>query len=292
MKFFKKSLIVTLKLTFEASNIIEKLLWITLGLSGCCYIIYLLFSQVISWDQNASFTTQKILDLSEIEFPAITFCSRGATKYSIVERLGNILDPNADETKKKILPLRNALIQNTLGYPYDLSCNKQCVTEFENFCRFPFELDGKVHETCYEQKTNKFICATKIDETGQSIKESFGQEYEECSHNCNVPCVTKDYKKCIFPFQYHERSYNSCTNDFYFLGTWYADYYSSEWCATKVNQTNSHMIEKGYCKKHCFEPQTGLFCSVSENLKSSLFCHTNYTFYNIKYFYYRLLNHS
>ena len=264
MKFFKKSLITTIKLTFDASHIIEKIFWICLGLSGFSYIIYLLISQVISWDKNASFTTQKKLELSDIEFPAVTFCPRGATKYSIVERLGNLLDLNADKTKEKILPLRNALIQHTVGYPLDLSCSKQCVTELGNLCIFPFKFNGIVNDKCIEEKMNKFICPTKLDENGETINGISGQKYEECTYNCNIPCVTKDNKTCKFPFKYHGRSYNNCTRDKY-MPNWnkYKWKKGKPWCASKVNETN-YVIEKGYyCKKQCYEPSPGLLCSVS-----------------------------
>ena len=278
MKFFKKSLIVTLKLTFEASNITEKILWISLALSGFSYISHLIFSQVISWNRNASFTTQKKVELSEIEFPAVTFCSRGATKYSIAERLGNLLDPNAEATKKNILPLRNALIQHTVGYPHDLSCSKQCVTELGNLCKFPFKLDGKVHNKCFEQKTNKFICPIKVDENGETLDSTSGQKYEVCSHNCNLPCVTKEYEACIFPFKYHKRNYNKCTKDQFVRITNWNKYnwhkYDQEWCATKVNQTNQNMITKGNCTAHCSEYTTEQLCSVSKLEKNLDLTHT------------------
>ena len=33
-------------------------------------------------------------ELSDIDYPAITFCSQGANKLGIAERLGNHIDPN------------------------------------------------------------------------------------------------------------------------------------------------------------------------------------------------------
>ena len=254
MKNLRQTIIGSIQFSIEAQNVFERVFWIAFTFVGTIFVCHLLDIQASSW--NSFIISQKYMDLSKIDFPAVTFCSRGATKYSIVERLGNLLDPNADEIKKQILPLRNSLIQHIVGYPHDMSCSKQCVSEFGNLCKFPFKLDGKVHDKCYEEKTNKFICPTEVDEYGIS-----GQKYEECTYNCNLPCVTKDYKTCIFPFKYKGRSYNKCTRDWVFGIGMYSN--QPSWCATKVNQSTQEMIKWEICKNQSILVSTEQLCSVS-----------------------------
>ena len=251
---FKKSIIVILRFAFEASCIFEKLFWISLGLIGFVYIVNLLILQVNSWDENAYFVSRASLPLSNIEFPAITFCSRGTSKYAIVERLGNLFDPKNNETKKMILSLRNMLVQHYVKYPLGDTCSKRCVTEHDTLCVFPFiKWDGKVHNKCYEQSKNKFICATKVDKNGKATEDPSGKKYSLCSYNCNLPCTTITYESCLFPFKYKKKIYKKCTTD----GG------GGLWCATKVNQ-DGEMESYGNCQNHC-KPLTDPLCTVSHN---------------------------
>ena len=69
---------------------IEKLLWITLGVIGLVWISFVLTVQFQDWEENAGVLTKRNFDL---KYPAITICPKVSTKYAIVERLGNYIDP-------------------------------------------------------------------------------------------------------------------------------------------------------------------------------------------------------
>ena len=114
MNFLKNSIIVSLKQAIEASLLIEKLIWITLGTLGTVYFGYLLVTQVDSWDKNAILVSQRKMRTNEIDFPALTFCTKSSNKYAIAERFGNALDPNSEFVKNKLLPFRNEWIKDDI----------------------------------------------------------------------------------------------------------------------------------------------------------------------------------
>ena len=87
MKFLKGSIIISLKQAFEAGHFIEKLIWICLGTLGSLYFGYLLVSQVTSWDENLILVLQQQKYITEIDFPAITFCTKSSTKFSLSKEL-------------------------------------------------------------------------------------------------------------------------------------------------------------------------------------------------------------
>ena len=148
MRFLKGSIIVSLKQAFEAGHLIEKLIWICLGILGSVYFGYLLVSQVNSWDENSILVSQEQKSITDIDFPAITFCTKSSTKFGIVERIGNSLDFSSDFAKKLILPRRNFFIKKSekewkdaKSY-YENNCMKESndssfkndATEYEKFC--------------------------------------------------------------------------------------------------------------------------------------------------------------
>ena len=115
MRSMKSSIILSIKLASEASAIIEKLIWISFAILGSTYFGYLLHSQKVSWDEHSVMIFKGYESISEIDFPAVTFCTRTNSKYAIVERIGNRLSLDSEFTKRHILPIRNAVIENNLN---------------------------------------------------------------------------------------------------------------------------------------------------------------------------------
>ena len=79
-------------MTFKAQNHMERILWAILGIFGMIWIVY--FINQIILDENQLVSRNSDIELSELEYPAITICSEQTTKYALAERLGNYLDPN------------------------------------------------------------------------------------------------------------------------------------------------------------------------------------------------------
>ena len=58
---------------------------------------------------NSSLVTKGHIKLSDINYPAITMCSKGSTKYALAERLGNYFDPKY-ELPDELLFLRSEFL--------------------------------------------------------------------------------------------------------------------------------------------------------------------------------------
>ena len=82
----------TIDLAFKAENVLEKLIWLILGMLGIVWASY--FVGLIIEDENPIVTVEKDVKLTEIKKPAITVCSKGSNKFGVVDRLGNHLDAN------------------------------------------------------------------------------------------------------------------------------------------------------------------------------------------------------
>ena len=111
MRFLKDSIIVSLKQAVEASRWIEKLIWIFLGVVGSAYFAYLLVAQVNSWDENSILVSKQQRSINEVDFPAITFCTHGSTRYAIAERIGNALNLESKFVREKLQLMKNILIK-------------------------------------------------------------------------------------------------------------------------------------------------------------------------------------
>ena len=105
--------VTTINNTLEANNIVERILWLSLTLSGTFWMIWVVHLAFKEYTENPSFTVKTSSDLSEVDHPAITYCTEGSTKNAIAERIGNYL--NANETlPKSLAALRSTLLKCVL----------------------------------------------------------------------------------------------------------------------------------------------------------------------------------
>ena len=84
--------ITTVDLVYNARCFFEKLLWATIGIIGTIWAFVFFESQFKLWNESPWLTTRAHVHLSQLQYPAITFCSDGSTKYAIAERLGNYIN--------------------------------------------------------------------------------------------------------------------------------------------------------------------------------------------------------
>ena len=78
-----------------SSYIIEKVFWFLIFLSVTIWFFYFTSTQSVIRHQNSMVSSNANLKLSDVNYPAISFCSRAANKYGIAERFGNYLNPEA-----------------------------------------------------------------------------------------------------------------------------------------------------------------------------------------------------
>ena len=89
--------IVSIDLTFKASNVLEKLIWTSIGIIGTLWAIY--FIAFLVTNKNPIIDTSLDVKLSDLKYPAMTICSETSTKFAIAERLGNYLNGNSKKLK-------------------------------------------------------------------------------------------------------------------------------------------------------------------------------------------------
>ena len=91
-----------LQLAKFTSYNVEKVFWIILALSGVFWFVYCMTSTFMVWNNNKTVVSKADLQLSDINYPALSFCSKSATKYGIAERLGNYLDPKKNQKSEHL----------------------------------------------------------------------------------------------------------------------------------------------------------------------------------------------
>ena len=119
----KETQIAGLKFCIGANSKFEKIFWILLGILGLAGSFTLFYFQIQSWNMNAILSTRKLVDLSKLKLPAITFCHQGNTRTEIADRLMQA----ADESSPKLRQLRSLILklsfefmiesQQNMGYP-------------------------------------------------------------------------------------------------------------------------------------------------------------------------------
>ena len=85
-------IIKCIDLICKDSCILEKICWATIGILGIIWAFYFIVLQLFIWDENPAIIQKGNIELSELNYPAITICSKRSTKYAIVEQLGNYLN--------------------------------------------------------------------------------------------------------------------------------------------------------------------------------------------------------
>ena len=73
----------------------------------------ILFLKAISWGESPSVLIQGNVEKTVLKYPAVTLCPKVSTRYGIVERLGNYIDPL--NLPKGLLSLRHDYFMCAIG---------------------------------------------------------------------------------------------------------------------------------------------------------------------------------
>ena len=131
---FELKNIRSIELVSIATNVVEKILWGTFGICGIAWAFYFLPSNYQIWMKNPSYVTKADIELTEIDYPAITIATPGSTKYAIAERLGNYIKPN--KLPKTIRQIRSLLLECSI-YPLgqdNKKADKSHFTAYQDLC--------------------------------------------------------------------------------------------------------------------------------------------------------------
>ena len=150
--------ITTIDLAHKAANVLEKILWATIGIVGTIWAFVFISSQFQLWNENPWLSSKADVDLSQLKYPAITFCSEGATKYAVAERLGNYIDPtlmngSQDMTNLKTLILEQILQPSVVSHVVMMQGKKY----YESYCKKSRSIGDKA--ICEVQYFSVYITA-------------------------------------------------------------------------------------------------------------------------------------
>ena len=90
----------------KTSNFIEKIFWAIISLGGTAWIVYFIMTQFIQYDRNPIIITKDSWDISNIKFPAVTFCPKVTSDLALVEQMANYINPK-QKIPQSVLTIRN-----------------------------------------------------------------------------------------------------------------------------------------------------------------------------------------
>ena len=109
--------IKSIDLACSATNYLEKFFWFGISIIGTLWVCYVIPIQLKLWKEKSTIITKGNFELSELNLPAITICSKGSTKYAIAERLGNFVDPKFGLTED-LRSIRNEILVYVMELRY------------------------------------------------------------------------------------------------------------------------------------------------------------------------------
>ena len=121
----------------KASNLIEKVIWITIAITGTIRIGKILYAQLDVIYDFPVLKTKESMELLKMTSPAITFCPKMASEFSIAEGLGNYLDLQKQIPPESILIRTEAAKlhwENSIkNYGCDMAWTSSMVNSLANY---------------------------------------------------------------------------------------------------------------------------------------------------------------
>ena len=132
----------TVELISKSKKIAERLFWFLVAFCGALWFVTFMASQVEIWKQNSVLITKAEVELSDLDYPAVTFCSKTANKYGVAERFGNYLDPKVDQNQAFCSWLRTIVVRCALKYIKNGNTGYHLITGekydvYNDFCLAP-----------------------------------------------------------------------------------------------------------------------------------------------------------
>ena len=143
----KGSIVGTLSLCFKASNVIEKICWLSMWILGSIYVLIILFDTFESWNLNPTISSKKWIDLSEVDFPAITLCHQGNTRLEVADRLLQ----NAGDINVKVRKLQNKFLKHSVEHLLYMESNPYYG---ERYKQDPEDIKTVYKEKCHQNSAD------------------------------------------------------------------------------------------------------------------------------------------
>ena len=140
----------------KTSNAIERLMWITIAISGTILVWQTFIIQMKDWNDFPILKTKETLDLSQMPSPAVTFCPKMLSEFSVDEGLGNHLDLDKKPLPSEVIVIRNEAVKlywenRVKKIGCNMSWTQSMVTSLANY-----------HEKCCQGKMWCKVCIFSI----------------------------------------------------------------------------------------------------------------------------------
>ena len=145
--------IATIGLVSKSTYLLEKLIWLVLGIVGLAWLSYVIYLVIL--DDNPTVTNIEAMDLTDIDVPAITICSESMNRIGIVERISNSIE----STKLKELTAKWTGLMKLCAtlYNQDKSNEMGSGSRFKENC---FS-GGNMPKSCQVRKIKKYTILFK-----------------------------------------------------------------------------------------------------------------------------------
>ena len=112
----------------NASSLLEKIFWAVIAVGGTWWIGNIVILTLNHWNEQIFLTSKSNKELSGLTAPAVSFCSKEMSEYTLLERLGNYLDPNSLNLPEAAFVIRSEALKKYLTeVQYDINCGKMYV---------------------------------------------------------------------------------------------------------------------------------------------------------------------
>ena len=113
----------SIELAVKATSVLEKFLWMAFFVFGIGWLGYFLREMIE--DENPKTSIRMPLEINDLDYPAMTFCSEMSTKYAIAEKLGNMID-TSKELPVTLQKLRSNILSKQMD-DYSKAYKPSCV---------------------------------------------------------------------------------------------------------------------------------------------------------------------
>lgn len=134
-----KTSVASIKYCFDAALWIEKIIWFLIYILGTLLMMFILIQQIGSWHENPKLTSQTTIPLSKIDFPAVTFCHRGNTRMTVMDRLFSALAPATEKSRQIRTSLIKAAVFAFIDFHYGSTYLAETVAIANDFRRTCFD---------------------------------------------------------------------------------------------------------------------------------------------------------
>ena len=131
----------TVDLTKESTHIYGRGVWTMIAMFGLIWFFFFMNFQIQLWNDKNIILSKALMELSDIDYPGVTFCSKSVNKLGVCERLGNYLNPDIKLDIESLSWIKKSVIKCAIEQrsPSYGAVPSKCLRTY-NFKKFFFTL--------------------------------------------------------------------------------------------------------------------------------------------------------